>query len=244
LFLLGRREQPGQRSWLWAALAFCGVLYGFWLWGLARSALLLQTRLLFPAFGVLALLLGAAVARMGKLPRCPVNLGWLVRGVILIVLLLGLVETGLAWVREGPQWVLLGFESRQAYLDRRLGMYHLAIQTVNALPEDSEVLFLWEERSYHCQVTCHPDSLLDRWAHTTRCHGLDAAAIADAWRAEGVTHVLWYRWGYERIVEAGFDPITEADQEALDRLVQTELVLMEDLGGVYQLYALRQEDDR
>jgi hypothetical protein len=112
------------------------------------------------------------------------------------------------------------------------------------LPPDAVVLFLWEPRSYHCQIECRPDALLDRWLHTTHVYGHDAATIADAWRADGVTHVLLCRTGYEAIAAAGFDPVTEADRAALTTLLSTEMVAVDDLGGVYELYAFPPEGGR
>ena len=136
--------------------------------------------------------------------------------------------------------VLLGHESREDFLARRLGWYYATVEFVNQqLPPDATVLFLWEPRSYHCQVRCWPDALLDRWLHTTHVHGYDTATIADDWRAQGVTHVLLYRVGYEAILEAGFDPLAEADVAALERLVGEELELVRAMGDAYELYALR-----
>jgi len=233
-----RRLPARRRRWLAAALAFCSVLYAFWLWGIARSALLLQTRLLFPAFGVLALVVGETVDELRLLPARPLNLGWLVRAITVIVLVLTLAGMLLSFVQERPLGVLLGFESEGDFLNRRLGWYAVAIDYINReLPPGAVVLFLWEPRSYPCQVACRPDALLDRWLHTTHLYGHDAKTIADVWRAQGVTHVLLYRTGYEAIVAAGFDPITEADQTTLAELLGEE-ILVSDLGGVYELYAL------
>jgi hypothetical protein len=245
LFLVWRRLPLTQRRWLAAALAFCGVLYAFWLWGIARTALLFQTRLLFPAFGLLALVAGAAVEGLRALPSRPLNLGWLVRAVIVAVLALTLAGTLLSFVQERPLGVLLGFESREDFLMRRLGWYAVAVDYLNReLPPDAVVLFLWEPRSYACRVECRPDALLDRWLHTTHVYGSDAATIADAWRAEGVTHVLLYRAGYEAIVAAGFDPVSEADRTALAVLLSEEMVAVHDLGGVYELYVFPGEGGR
>ena len=241
LLLVWRRLRPVQRRWLRAALVFCGVLYGFWLWGVARSALLLQTRLLFPAFGLLALMVGAAVEGLQALPRRPLDLGWLARAVIVGVLALTLVGALLSAVQGRPLGVLLGFESREDFLTRRLGWYYAAVEYVNRqLPHDAVVLFLWEPRSYHCQVRCWPDALLDRWLHTTHLYGYDAEVIANEWRAEGVTHVLLYRLGYEVIREAGFDPLTEEDVTALETLQRDDLQLLQNFGDAYQLYRLEE----
>lgn len=238
LFLVWRGLLPEKRRWLGAAAVFCGVLYLFWLWGVARTALLLQTRLLFPAFGVLALIVGAAVEGLRALPSRPLDLAWLTRAIVAGVLALALTGTFLSTSQGRPLEVLLGHETQEDFLARRLGWYYAMIEFVNQeLPPDAVVLFLWEPRSYHCQVRCWPDALLDRWLHTTHIHGYDATAIADDWRTEGVTHVLLYRVGYRAITDAGFDPVIEADQVALAQLFTEEMVQMADFGGAYELYA-------
>jgi hypothetical protein len=242
LALVWGRVEPQQRRWLVAALIYCAILYGFWLWGVARSALLIQTRLLFPAFGVLAFLVGTAVEGLHMLPPRPINLVWMARAVVVGVLALGLVTACLDAVRDRPLAVLLGFEKREAYLSRKLGWYHLAVTHINQeLPPDGMVLFLWETRSYHCEGACLPDALLDRWLHSTQhLYGPDAAAIADAWRTEGVTHVLFCKTGYEAVVADGFDPIADQDVVALESLQRDELEPVRDFGGVYILYRLRE----
>jgi 4-amino-4-deoxy-L-arabinose transferase-like glycosyltransferase len=241
LLLTWRWIRSVHRRWLLMALAFCGVLYGFWLWGLARTALLLQTRLLFPAFGLLALMAGAAVEALQRLPRRPFDVGWLARVILVGVLALTMVGALLSAVQGQPLRVLLGFESEKDFLARRLGWYYAAVGQINEeLAPDAVVLFLWEPRSYHCTVDCRPDALLDRWLHTTHLYGYDADAIAAAWRADGVTHVLLYRVGLEHIFAAQFDPVTPDDLRVLDGLAATHLTLMEDFGSTYELYRLEQ----
>jgi hypothetical protein len=123
---------------------------------------------------------------------------------------------------------------------RRLGWYSLAVEYINQeLPSDAIVLFLWEPRSYHCRVECWADALLDRWLYTTHLYGQNAEAIADAWRDEGVTHVLLYRTGYQGIVDAGFDPVTQGDQATLEALQRDNLQPVQDFGEAYRLYALK-----
>jgi hypothetical protein len=239
LFLVWGRLPPPRRRWLLGAASFIGVLYTFWLWGVARTALLVQTRLLFPAFGVLALIVGAAVEGLKVLPRRPVRLGWLARAIVVVVLGLTLLGTLLSTARERPLQVLFGFESEEEFLTRRLGWYAVAIEHINhELPEGSVVLFLWEPRSYHCAVDCRPDALLDRWLHTTHLHGHDVEAIAGAWHAKEITHILLYRAGYEAILEAGFDPVTPDDEETLAQVLDKEAALVADFGGAYEVYAL------
>jgi hypothetical protein len=248
--LAWRRLPLAQRCWLRAALVFCGVLYGFWLWGVARSALLIQTRLLFPAFGLLASAVGAAAEGLCKLPRRPVDLNWVVRAVVIGVLALSLVSAFLSVVQEQPLRTLLGFEAEEDFLSRRLGWYRVAVNAINReLPSDAVVLFLWEPRSYHCQVACLPDALLDRWLHATQyLYGPNVAAgpdgavatITDAWRAEGVTHVLFCKAGYEAVLEGRFDPITAEDVAALEALQRDELEEVQNFGDAYVLYRLKE----
>jgi 4-amino-4-deoxy-L-arabinose transferase-like glycosyltransferase len=239
LFLVWRRLPPVRQRWLRASLTFCGVLYGFWLWGVARTALLAQTRLLFPAFGLLALIVGAAVEELRALLRHPIDVAWLVRAVVVGVLALTLVGVFLSTAQEQPLRVLLGFENRAEFITRRLGWYYVAMEDINQkLPPDAVVLFLWEPRSYHCRVQCWPDALLDRFLHSTHLYGTDAGTIAAAWRAQGFTHVLLHRTGYEAIVEAGFDPVTPADVQTLAALVDGYLQPVAGWGDAYELYAL------
>ena len=241
LLLVWRKLSPPQRRWLRAGLAFCAVLYLFWLWGVARTALLIQTRLLFPAFGVLALMAGAALEGLAALPRRPINLEWLVRTVVAGVLVLTLVGTFLETVQGQPLGVLLGFESRQEFLTRRLGWHYVAMETINReLPSDAVVLFLWEPRSYYCQVECWPDAILDRWTHTTHLYGHDADRIATAWRSEGGTHVLLHRAGLDFVLEDGVDPVTPADVETLEELLTRRATLVESFGPAYELYRLEE----
>ena len=183
---------------------------------------------------------GAAVDGLRSLPRRPVDLGWVVRAVILGVLALTFLGTFLSAVQGRPLGVLLGFESREEFLARRLGWYYAAVAHINReLPPDAVVLFLWEPRSYHCEVSCLPDALLDRFLHATHRYGPDAEAIALAWRAEGATHVLFYQQGYEAIRAAGFDPVTDADVATMEMLRRDYLRRVQTFGEAYVLYELR-----
>lgn len=223
-------------------LLFFAVGYAFWLNGLARTALLLQSRLLSLTFGAVAVLGGAALEKLRDLRSPQLAVDWLARAVISLVLALLLMSGVTTFLQVNPLPVNLGLETRDEYLTRRLGWYYPTIEYLNNdLPEDSVVLFLWEPRSYHCTADCRPDALLDRWLHTIEHHGRDSRSIAAAWRAAGATHLLLHRTGYEKLVEDGFDPITEADQETLRKLLRNQTVKLKDFGGAYQVYALRDQ---
>ncbi len=220
-------------------LLFFGVNYILWLNGLARTAMLLRTRFLFLVFGVVAVLGGVALNRLRMLRRPQLAVDWVARVVMSLTLALLLFSLLVNFLRINPLPVILGLESRDDYLTRRLGLYYVAIQDVNQeLPPDAVVLFLWEPRSYHCRVRCWPDAMLDRFLHATHLYGYDADAISDVWRAEGVTHVLLHQAGLDLLLEAGFDPITAADLRVLAELQSRHLILVESLGSAYRLYRL------
>ncbi len=239
LALVWRGLTREERAVVGHMLLFFGVNYALWLNGLARTALLLRTRFLFLVFGVVAVL-GAVVLDQMQTLRCPrLNIYWLARVVVSLTLALLLFSMLTRFVQANPLPVILGLESRDDYLGRRLGWYYVAMKDMNqVLPPDAVVLFLWEPRSYHCRVQCWPDALLDRFLHSTHLYGTDAGTIAAAWRAQGFTHVLLYRTGYEAIVKAGFDPVTPADVQALAALVEEHLQPVAAWGDAYELYAL------
>lgn len=232
--ILSQRERLRVRD----ALIFFSVLYLFWLFGLAWSYLLMQGRLLLPAFGVLALALAAGAKALDFLPPRPLNFGWLLRAIIVLVLVLNLVEFSTDFLKQAPFKVLLGLESEEEFLARHLGWYIKAVEFINReLPEEAKVLFLWEPRSYHCTRACLPDSILDRFLHSLYLYGYDAESLISAWKEEGITHLLLYRTGLDYFVEEGFDPIGPRELEVLSRL-QSFCRKVKDFGGAYQLFAL------
>lgn len=234
LLILPQKERLKVRD----ALIFFSVLYLFWLFGLAWSYLLMQGRLLLPAFGVLALAIAAGVKALDFLPPKPLNFSWLLRAVIVLVLILNLVEFSMDFLEISPFKVLVGLESEEEFLARRLGWYIKAVEFINReLPEKAKVLFLWEPRSYHCTRVCSPDSILDRFLHSLYLYGYDAEKLVSAWKGEGITHILLYRRGLEYLVEEGFDPIGPEELEVLSRLLDL-CRKVEDFGGAYQLFAL------
>jgi hypothetical protein len=237
LVVVWRGLNREERSVVGHLLVFLGVNYGLWLVGLARSALLMQTRLLLPVFGIVAVLGAVALDCLTTLRRPQLAVDWLARAVISLTLALLLFSTLTTFVQINPLPVILGLESRDDYLTRRLGVYQVVITAVNRLPHDSRIVFLWEPRSYACRVDCWPDALLDRFLHLTYLYP-DAEAIARFWRGVGVTHVLLYQQGMEAIIEAGFDPVTPHDLGIMRDLQTHHLVPIREWGDAYVLYEL------
>jgi hypothetical protein len=217
---------------------FAAPGYALWLAGISTSALLVQTRLLFPIFPMLALLAAAGVARLDHLDTRRFRLGWTTRTLISFVLLLNLLNLGLATVKRRPLENLAGFQSDDDYLTGQLGWHYAVIEAVNDLPAGARVLFLWEPRSFYCRVECWPDALLDRWWHMRQTVGAPDH-IAASWRADGFTHLLLFNSGYEMILDQAYDPISPQDQAALATFLARQAVMQQHFDGAYTLYRLK-----
>ncbi|HID62047.1 MAG TPA: phospholipid carrier-dependent glycosyltransferase [Anaerolineae bacterium] len=236
LALVWRKIASEERRVIGYAFLVCLVQYLFWLYGVAQSALLIQTRLLFPIFALLALLAGYTVDKLAILTKRAFSLQWFVTTVLLLALGLNAVSSALHFISDSPLPYLAGFESKESYLTRHLGLYYTTVAHISEnLPPSARILFLWEPRSYYCQRDCRPDALLDRFLHLTYLYP-DADAIARAWAEAGVTHVLLYRLGMEVIVQAGFDPVTPRDLAIMQDLQARHLLPVGEWGNAYVLY--------
>ncbi|MFB0534011.1 MAG: ArnT family glycosyltransferase [Anaerolineae bacterium] len=239
LALVWRKIAPEERRIIGYAFLVCLIQYLFWLYGVAQSALLVQTRLLFPIFALLALLASYTMDKLALLTRRAFSLQWFVTTVLLLTLGLNAVSSALHFISDSPLPYLTGFESKENYLTRHLGLYYTTVVHINEnLPPSAKILFLWEPRSYYCQRNCWPDALLDKFKHLTYKYH-DAEGVAEYLHREGVTHLLLYQTGLEYILEARFDPITPDDVATLTALQEDHLRLIHDEGGAYLLYELK-----
>jgi hypothetical protein len=221
------------------ALLVCGANYLFWLYGVAQSALLQQTRLLIPIFPLLAILASIAVEELATWDMEGFSLQRFVLMVLAITLSLNAFSFLLSFVAYSPMPYILGVETRQEYLNRHLGDYYQAISYINKdLPASSRVLFLWEPRSYYCQRDCWPDAILDRFKHLAYKYS-DAEGIADYLRTQGISHVLLHKAGFEHILAAKFDPILPTDVGMLETLQEEYLEPLGDISDSYVVYRVR-----
>jgi hypothetical protein len=203
------------------AAIFSGILYVFWLMGIAGSKLLLQTRLLFPAFPMFALIAAIAFDRLEVMRLPQFSLQRFMRLVILLVLGLTLIEYVTSFTSDNWLSYLTGNETRAAFLARHLGAYNTTTKFVNEkLPADARVLFLWEPRGYYVMRAMQPDTLLDTWAHL-RWKYHDADAIAASLRASGYTHLVLNRQGLNSIWTSHYDPISDVDVQTLQTMLGT-----------------------
>jgi hypothetical protein len=137
--------------------------------------------------------------------------------------------------------VMTGKLQAEDFLEETLGWYVPAMQAVKELPEDTHTLLLYETRSYHCLPVCQPDEILDRWKRDWQTYG-DGTAILDAWRKEGITHVLVYHRGIDFVMEYW---VNEKNRDTLQGLQDFLTQLPEpvqEFGSAYALYEIKNKN--
>lgn len=259
LWLTWRSLETEQKDSLRGLIFWVVVFHLLWLIAAGISGYGAQTRLMFPMFGWLAVLAAASVSSLPKLPPLPINLAWMIRAVVAIVLALTLLDHVAGRRPRDGEGVLegttlqshfieshaldyiFGVLSRKAFLEDRLGWHVVAMEEASRLPKGSHVLFLWETRSLYCderRITCEEDTILLRWWHDRRSVGDgSAAAILESWRARGVTHVLIWESGrdYEFRNNRFFTQADKDEWQAMDALLGEPLWQGADS---YSLYAI------
>lgn len=233
-----RTFSPTARKLTGYLLFFFALNYLLWLVGLARTALLLQTRLLIPMFGIVAVLGGSALARLPELRRPQLDVNWMVLVFFNLTLGFLLLSQVMTFVQLNPLPVIIGTETRLRFEGRQLGIYPTVIDDLNNLGQEATIQFLWEPRSYACSVDCRPDALLDHFLHHTQANELDANGIVAAWQEMEVTHVLLNETGLGFIMEAEFDPVTDVDLAILTTLQNEHLTPVQSWADQYTLYEL------
>ena len=219
-------------------LIFVLAQYIFWVFGVIFSAGLWQSRLLLPAFVALSPVIAWIFNDLARWDHAQFSLRRFVRLVIIMALAFNLVGQLLNWLPGVPLTYVAGSTSRDDILTHWLGSHYTAMQGLNdQLPPDAVVTFLYEPRSYYCDLDCRPDSILDSLAHLEYLHN-DADGIAQAWRSEGISHVLLFETGYEFIREQQMEWISPQNTHLMDDLAANHLQLVADWGD-YKLYKLR-----
>ena len=214
------------------------VIFAWLIWALASqtASALTRTRHYYVVFPALVILACAGFRITSRLKILTIELGWLVRGLVMFVLMLTAIAEALFFARASTIRVLSGFQSREEYIAEQLGWFGPVMEAVNALPEEARVAFFWEPRTYYCRVRCSPDVILDRWWYLMRTEGT-AHDIAALLQSQGFTHVLLYDLGVqlEREVKTIFDV---QDWEELERFKEEELQLIQSFDETYSLFAL------
>ncbi|MGB3713901.1 MAG: hypothetical protein WA996_05665 [Candidatus Promineifilaceae bacterium] len=234
-------KRSNRPAALGGLLFFALTQFIFWTIGVVGSAALWQSRLLLPALVALCPALSWLLEDLAHLDHPRFSLQRQLYLVIGVVLLVGLFFQIINWLPQQPWGYIIGDESKDENLRRRLGSHFEAMDYINTqTPEDAVVAFLWEPRSYYCQRDCRPDSILDAFGHLQYEYG-DASGIIYSMRDEGITHVLIFEKGLDLVLEANSatgDAIEEP--RVLIDLRENYLELVTTIGeDWYTLYRIR-----
>jgi hypothetical protein len=231
-----RGRSPQIQSLNRTAAIIAGI--GLIIWGVVSrlSTLLIQSRLYFSIFPIVAVLCSAGYHVLQEKKFLDIRIGRITGALVLLVLWLSVFEIGVSTLATGAPQELLALNSDEQYLSDNLGWYYPAMQRIRALPSDAQVLMLWEPRSFYCLPECLPDEVLDRWIHDLRTYG-EPDLVLKSWEERGYTHVLYYRLGAEFVREEDkrYKP---SEWQALDLLL-SRLTAVDDIGGVYELYSIQ-----
>ena len=208
---LGSTRLHATRKIAGELLVFSIALYAFWLFGIFGSDSLMQTRLLFPAFPVFAILAACAFEAIGELDLAQFSLQRFASMFITLVLVLTGIAYWLDFIANNPLPYITGFESRSGFLARNLGAYDSVAQWMNTnLGEQSKTLLVWEPRSYYIHRAVQPDTIVDHSAHLFWKYG-NPDALAMSLRDAGYTHILVNRAGLENLLETNHHPISDGE---------------------------------
>jgi hypothetical protein len=220
-------------------LLYVLVHYIFWVIGVIDSAPLWQGRLMLPALAALCPILAWMLADLDRFDHPQFSLQRFLNLVLAIVLLFGLIRQLGDWLALNPLAYVVGDQSRAAYLERNLGtLYPVSVEISEMLPPDAAVQFLWEPRTYYCELDCRGDHILDKYSHLEHLHG-SAEGIARALAAEGVTHLLVFEHGLTFLLDNEAEWVVPADFAEYERFISTYTRSVQQWGDAYSLLKLQ-----
>jgi hypothetical protein len=245
-----------KRQFLKSLMVFGGTIGIVWLVLAAITQFGAQTRLWYAMFPIFALLAAMGLDSLKLLPKKPLDFRFVLSAIVGLVLVFTLVDhvRGVRsdnnylegttrtshFLEKGALQYLLGVIDEDRYLEDALGWYIVAMRETNKLPDDSQILFLWETRSLYCdepRITCLEDTIILRWWHDRRAIGDGSAAdILDDWKDQGATHILIYEDGREFEFD-GQERFTDADKEEIEALRMLLEVVWEG-EDIYTLYKI------
>lgn len=173
-------------------------IVALWTYLAATSGTGEQTRLAIALLPTGAGLGALVLHAIGKMPRKPVDLGFVLRGALVMTSVLASVEAVSSTIDRRPLNYFLGAMDEREYLSFNMGVWDGAMQRLTELPEGSQVRMMWDLRTYHCpaHITCTPDIMFDSWTYPLT-QGETPDSIFEMWRAQGDDYLLLYHLGYD-----------------------------------------------
>jgi hypothetical protein len=164
-----------------------------------RYVYLAESRLLLPTFPLLCMAAAFGLHQLPTWDRESLRLSWVVGVVIALALVTNLFAEIQTFSAIHPLHSLVGLESREDYLTRRLGAHFESMHQMDEqLPALAKTLFFWEPRAYYSQRTVLADATLDNLAQL-RLVAQDVETALAMLGDEGFTHLLLFQAGLEFI---------------------------------------------
>ena len=191
VLLIGWRQIPQQarllaKTCIWLAL----TMLILWMFIAATSGIGAQPRLVLVGFPAIIVLGTLALHSLTFWPQRPLNINFLVRALLGFTVLLNGFNVIHDLSRANlPQYYVE--QDVDGFLRNNLGNYYGMMQQLETLPADSNVLFMWEPKSFYCPTTiiCVPDVLFDNWWRPLIL-GKTPDELIQQWQADGVDYLL------------------------------------------------------
>ncbi|MDL1900464.1 hypothetical protein FBR02_06810 [Anaerolineae bacterium CFX9] len=205
--MLRRRE----KRFALLGVTFLLPLYVFWAATALTTGIGMQTRLNIGILPVSAVLSAIALTGIFRMPVKPLNVGFVVRVLIVISALMATLDV---LVRVNDYRLLPYFTGQSDEADYRFWRIvtypQVMAQLGQQVPAGSTVRFLYEPRGYDCPpgLTCRADVLFDHWGRGL-LHLQSVQAVFESWRAEGDDFILFFEPGYQAFLSIAYYPEQE-----------------------------------
>ncbi|MFN8400658.1 MAG: glycosyltransferase family 39 protein [Anaerolineales bacterium] len=229
------QQKDDQKESLWAiyALGLAGILA--WTVGVMNTHSLFQGRYLFPPLIPLAIPFAVGLNALFQIDISPLRISRIVRAMLAFTVFVNLINFSLHVVVRHPISVVLGITSRQVYVEERQPGYARAMKLVNELPENANVYFLFEPRSYGFTRNVQPDGLNQNFSHDLWLYKTPKKMV-DIWKRQGYTHILLAKDGATFIFES--NPMELKEEAMLEQVERMLVFLRETKSGEYILYGI------
>jgi hypothetical protein len=222
-----------------AIIGFYSIIsFSFWTIGVINTQSLWQVRLLYPALMLLVIPMSLGIIMLAKLDAQRLKTSSMFTIILGIVIGITILDSILFFSSRNPLSVVLGTESEKNYLSRVIPEYSKMLDLLDKTPPDSRIYELFEPRSYRAARLLQSDPFLDQLARDINLYG-DAQGVVNAWRAQGYSHILLYRWGVDFLNNSQPSVLTPQRKAELDLLTQNYLKFVSRTpDGYYELYAI------
>ncbi len=238
VLLTSRRLPHHKKRTLVAIGLFVALSLAAWVFGVINSSALWQTRLLFPMLIPLTLPTALGWLALKKLDTKTLRVSFIFNVIVAVVIVTTIIDAGLMIIQRNPLAYAFGVETREAYLGKVQPAYAQATQLLELTPEDAQVYFLFEPRSYYMPREVQPDAILDNFGHDFHIEE-SPSQVYTSWIDQGYTHVLIYRRGVDFLVENDSLKFTPEHQEALNSIIEDHLDFVGATDeGAYELYEI------